>query len=161
MIFMLFTLEQLKQIRMTQSEFNIGLLKDGELVCRNSQYCKGKQVGIHGRMFGADLMEELDAVCAVFAAEICDTPWVVTKTMNIEFVSPVLPNQIYKTYVGIENIGTTSLHIKAEIRKHSVHTDRETLAIRCNTIFVRINEEGEAIKISDSVREKFGYQKLR
>jgi acyl-CoA hydrolase len=106
-------------------------------------------------------MEELDAVCAVFAAEICDTPWVVTKTMNIEFVSPVLPNQIYKTYVGIENIGTTSLHIKAEIRKHSVHTDRETLAIRCNTIFVRINEEGESIKISDSVREKFGYQKLR
>ena len=146
---------------MTQAEFNIELIKDGELVCRNSQYCKGNQVGIHGRMFGAYLMEELDAVCAVFAAEICDTPWVVTKTMNIEFISPILPNQIYKTYVGIKNIGTTSLHIIAEIRKHSVHTDRETLAIKCDTIFVRINEEGESIKISDSVREKFGYEKLK
>jgi acyl-CoA thioesterase YciA len=146
---------------MKQVEFNIELLRNGELVCRNSQFCKGKQVGIHGRMFGADLMEELDAVCAVFAAEVCDTPWVVTKTMNIEFISPVLPNQIYKTYVGIKNIGTTSLQLNAEIRKHSVHTDRETIAIKCEAVFVRINEEGEAIKISDSVREKFGYEKLK
>lgn len=146
---------------MKQVEFNIELLKAGELICRNSQFCKGKQVGIHGRMFGADLMEELDSVCAVFAAEICDTPWIVTKTMNIEFLSPVLPNQIYKTYIGIKNIGTTSIELIAEIRKHSVHTDRETVAVKCQTVFVRINEEGEAIKISDSVREKFGYQKLK
>lgn len=146
---------------MNAIDFNTELLKKGELVCRNSQYCKGKQVGVHGRMFGADLMEELDAVCSVFAAEICDTPWVVTKSMNIEFVSPVLPNQIYKTYVGIEKIGTTSLHLNAEIRKHSVHTDRENIAIKCNAVFVRINDEGESIKISDSVREKFGYERLK
>lgn len=145
---------------MTQAEFNVELLKNGELICRNSQFCKGKQVGIHGRMFGADLMEELDSVCAVFAAEVCDTPWIVTKTMNIEFLSPILPNQIYKTYIGIENIGNTSIHLKAEIRKHSVHTDRETIAIKCDAVFVRINEEGESIKISDSVREKFGYKLL-
>jgi acyl-CoA thioesterase YciA len=150
-----------KNLIMTQSEFNIELLKNSELICRNSQYCKGKQVGVHGRMFGADLMEELDAVCAVFAAEVCDTPWVVTKSMCIDFISPVLPNQIYKTYVGIENIGTTSLTLKAEIRKHSVHTDKETLAIKCDAVFVRINEEGESIKISDTVREKFGYEKLK
>ena len=143
---------------MTQSEFNVELLKKGELICRNSQYCKGKQVGVHGRMFGADLMEELDAVCSVFSAEVIDTPWVVTKTMNVEFISPILPNQIYKTYVRIKNIGRTSITLEAEIRKHSVHTDKETLAIKCETVFVRINEEGESIKISDSVREKFGYE---
>lgn len=146
---------------MTQSEFNIELLKKGELICRNSQYCKGKQVGVHGRMFGADLIEELDSACAVFSAEICDTPWVVTKTINVEFITSVLPNQIYKTYIGIKNIGTTSLCLSAEIRKHSVHTDKETLAVKCEAVFVRINEEGEAIKISDSVREKFDYEKLK
>jgi len=117
----------------------------------------GKEVGVHGRMFGADLMGELDAVCAVFAAEICDTPWVVTKTMNIEFKAPILPNQIYKTYVGIENIGRTSISLNAEIRKHSVHTEKETLAVLCKTLFVRINEEGEAIPISDNIRKKFGF----
>lgn len=145
---------------MTQTEFNINLLKDGEMICRNSQYCKGKQIGVHGRMFGADQMEELDAVCAVFAAEICDTPWIVTKTMNIEFVAPILPNQIYKTYVGIEKIGRTSIALKAEIRKHSVDTEKEVVALTCKAVFVRINDDGDAVPISDNVRRKFGYELL-
>ncbi len=143
-----------------ENKSNLDILKEGGMICRNSQFCKGKQVGIHGRMFGADLMEELDSVCAVFAAEICDTPWVVTKTMNIEFISAVLPNQIYKTYVGIKKIGNTSLTLITEIRKHSVHTEHETVALKAEAVFVRINEEGESIKISDSVRKKFGYEPI-
>lgn len=138
-----------------QREFNASLLRKGMMICRNSQFCKGRQIGIHGRMFGADQMEELDSVCAVFAAEICDTPWVVTKTMNVEFVKEILPNQIYKTYVGIKKIGNTSITLNAEIRTHSVDTEKETLALRCETIFVRINEYDEAIKISDNVRGKY------
>ncbi len=145
---------------MTTNEFNIQALKNKELICRNSQFCKGKNVGIHGRMFGADLMEELDAVCAVFAAEICDTAWIVTKTMNIEFVAPVLPDQIYKTYIGIKHIGNTSITLTCEIRKHSVHTEKEVVALKAESVFVRINEDGESIKISDSVRRKFGYEPL-
>lgn len=143
-----------------ENKSNLDILREGGMICRNSQFCKGKQVGIHGRMFGADLMEELDSVCAVFAAEICDTPWVVTKTMNIEFISAVLPNQIYKTYVGIKKIGNTSLSLITEIRKHSVHTEHETVALKAEAVFVRINEEGESIKISDSVRKKFGYEPI-
>jgi acyl-CoA thioesterase YciA len=143
-----------------ENKSNLEILIEGGMICRNSQFCKGKQVGIHGRMFGADLMEELDSVCAVFAAEICDTPWVVTKTMNIEFISAVLPNQIYKTYVGIKKIGNTSLTLITEIRKHSVHTEHETVALKAEAVFVRINEEGEAIKISDYIRKKFGYEPI-
>lgn len=140
---------------MKQRDFNRQLLREGELICRNSQFCKGKQIGIHGRMFGAELMEELDAVCAVFAAEVCDTPWVVTKTMNVEFIAEVKPNQIYKTYVGIKRIGTSSITLNAEIRTHSVDTEKEKLAIKCETVFVRINEYGEAIKINDNVRSNY------
>jgi len=146
---------------MTQREFNVELLKKGELICRNSQFCKGKQVGVHGRMFGAEMLEEIDSVCAVFAAEICDTPWVVTKTMNSEFVKEILPNQIYKTYVGIKKIGITSITLNVEIRTHSVDTEREVLALRCETVFVRINEYGEAIKISDNVRSKYPERSIR
>jgi len=139
----------------TQKEFNIKLLRSGQMICRNSQFCKGKQIGIHKRMFGAELLEEIDSVCAVFAAEVCDTPWIVTKTINCEFVSEILENQIYKTYVGIKRIGNTSITISAEIRKHSVDTEKEILALKCETIFVRINEYGEPIKISDNVRNKY------
>ncbi len=128
---------------------------NGEMVKRNSQFCKGKQVGVHGRMFGADLMEELDAVCAVFAAEAINTPYVVTKIMNIEFVAPIMPNQIYCTYVSIVHIGNKSIELAAEIRKYSVQTQKETLCVKAKAVFVRINEEGEAIRISDDARNKF------
>lgn len=141
-------------------KFVVEQIKNGKMICRNSQFCKGKQVGVHNRMFGADLIEELDSVLSVFAAEICDTPWIVTKTLNTEFIAPILPNQIYKTYVSIEKIGKTSISINAEIRKHSVHTENETLAVKANAVFVRINEEGEAIMISDRVRKKYGYSTL-
>ncbi len=80
--------------------------------------------------------------------------------MNIEFVNPILPGQIFKTYLGITKIGRTSITIKAEIRKHSVHTENETLALRAESVFVRINEEGESIAISDYIRKKFGYEPL-
>jgi acyl-CoA thioesterase YciA len=146
---------------MTQSEFNVELLKKGEMICRNSQFCKVKDIGVHNRMFGADQMAELDSVCAVFAAEICDTPWIVTKTMNVEFIKAISPNQIYKTYVGIKKIGNTSITLNAEIRTHSVDTEKETLALRCETVFVRINEYDEAIKISDNVRSKYPERSVR
>jgi acyl-CoA thioesterase YciA len=139
---------------------NTEKLKNKELICRNTQFCRASMIGIHNKMFGAVLCEEIDNVCAVFAAEICDTPWIVTKTMNIEFISPISLNQIFKTYVGIKHIGRTSITLVAEIRKHSVHTENETLALKVETIFVRINEDGEAIKISDNVRKKFGYDEI-
>ena len=139
----------------TQRDFNRDLLRNGELICRNSQFCKGKEVGIHNRMFGGDLLQELDSVCAVFAAEVCDTPWIVTKTMNVEFVSEIRPNQIYKTYVGIKKIGGTSITLLAEIRTHSVDTEKEKLALKCETVFVRINEYGESIRINDNVRDNY------
>lgn len=140
---------------MEAREFNRALLNKGELICRNSQFCKGKEVGIHGRMFGGDLVSEIDSVCAVFAAEVCDTPWIVTKTMNIEFVHEVRPNQIYKTYVGIKKIGNTSITLNAEIRTHSVDTEKEALALKCELVFVRINEYGESIRINDNVRKNY------
>jgi acyl-CoA thioesterase YciA len=138
----------------------IETLKSGELICRNSQFCKGKNIGTHGNMFGATLMEELDSVCSVFAAEICDTPLIVTRTMDVEFISPVRVNQIYKTYVGIEKIGKTSITLNAEIRKHSVHTEKEAIALKAKSVFVRIDDEGSPINISDSVRRKYGYELL-
>jgi acyl-CoA hydrolase len=106
-------------------------------------------------MYGAFLLEEVDAVCAVFAAEVCDTPWIVTKSMNVEFVAEVKPNQIYKTYVGIKKIGNTSITLNVEIRTHSVDTEKEKVSLKCEVVFVRINEYGEAIRINDNVRSNY------
>ncbi len=142
---------------MTQSEFNVELIKKGEFVCRNSQFCLFSNIGKHNLMYGGDLMKELDMVCAVFASEICDTPLVVTKQMSVEFISPIEANDIYKTYIKLVNIGKSSIELLAEIRTHSVDTEKETLAVSCKTTFVRINQKREKLLISDHVRYKFGY----
>jgi len=144
-------------IELTQSQFNVELIKQGKFVCRNSQFCLFSNIGKHNLMYGGDVMKELDMVCAVFASEICDTPLIVTKTMNVEFISPIEANDIYKTYVRLINIGKTSIELEAEIRTHSVDTEKETTSVRCKTIFVRINQKGEKLNISDHVRFKFGY----
>jgi acyl-CoA thioesterase YciA len=135
-------------------------LKRGELINRNSQFCLGKNIGIHTRMFGGDLLSQIDIDSSVFVAEICDTPWVVTKKLDVEFIKPILEGEIFKTYIGIQNIGRTSITLNIEIRTHSVQTEREEIAIRGNAVFVRINEYGESIPINDKVRKKFGYKKL-
>lgn len=145
---------------MKQSEFNIELLKNKEMICRTSSFCYQSDLGVHGRFFGGTQMAELDTACAVFAAEVIDTPWIVTKKMNIEFVAPITVNQVYKIYIGIENIGNTSIRLNAEIRLYSIETEKEVVCVKCDAVFVRINEQGESIKISDNVRKKFGYDAI-
>jgi acyl-CoA thioesterase YciA len=145
-------------IDMTQEE--IELIKENKFICRNTQFCKGNEVGVHGKMFGGVLLSELDVTCAVFASEICDTPYLVTRNLKVEFISPILPNNIYKTYIKLDNIGNTSLKIIAEIHKHSVHTKRSKIAVKCECTFVRINDEGESIKISDHIRKRYGYEQI-
>ena len=128
--------------------------------CRNTQFCKYSDVGVHNKMYGAIMMAELDSACAAFTAEVLDTPWVVTKMMNIEFISSINPNQMYKTYISLEKIGKTSISLNVEIRRHSVHTEIEFLAVKAKAVFVRINEDGEAILISDHIRKKYGFTPL-
>jgi len=140
---------------------NIELLRKGEMICRSSSFCYLSDIGVHGRFFGGAQMAELDTTCSVFAAEILDTPWIVTKTMNVEFIKGISANQIYKVYVGIKKIGNTSITLNAEIRIHSVDTEKEALALRCETTFVRINEYGETIRISDTVRNKYPERSVR
>lgn len=139
---------------------DVELLKSGDMICRNTRFCMRKEIGLHNNIYGAILMEELDSVCAVFAAEACDTPMVVTRKMDIDFVSTIKEGQIFKTYIGIELIGNTSITLKVEVRKHSVHTEKETLAIKAKAVFVRIDEDGNSILINDNVRRKFGYEPI-
>ena len=143
-----------------EPNYEVELLKNKKMICRNSRFCMAKDIGTHKNIFGAELMAECDNVCAVFAAEVCDTPLIVTRTMDVEFISPVKENQIFKTYVGIEKIGNSSITLLVEIRKHSVHTEKETLVLKAKTVFVRIDEEGNPIMINDNVRSKYGYDKI-
>ena len=98
----------------------------------------------------------LDEAAAAFAAQVADTPRMVTKHIAaLTFEKPVRPGQIIKIYGEVHRIGKTSLTLNMEARRHSVYNGTQCTAVSTKMTFVRIDGDGEAIPISEKVRQKY------
>ena len=120
----------------------------------------GKDMGLANTLFGGIILSILDEQAAIFASEICDSPKMVTRCIEkVEFEKPVRVGQIIKVYGGIENIGNTSITLNMEIRNHNIHTEAELIVLKTKITFVKIDDDGSPIPISDRIKEKFGFKK--
>jgi acyl-CoA thioesterase YciA len=137
------------------SDANIEIIRQGGMVMRSTWICMTKDLGVHNNAFGGILLSHVDEVAAAFAAEICDTPMVVTRSMNADFLVPMKAGNVIKTYCGIESIGNTSIAITVEMRKYNVRSEAEVVCLRVKTTFVKIDEEGSATPIYKEVKEKY------
>lgn len=141
---------------MTQIE----LLKNKGMIYLSSKICMTKDVGIAGNYFGGYILSLLDEQSVIFAAEICDSPSMVTRCIEkVEFEKPVKVGQIIKIYGGIEKIGNTSITLNVEMRKHNIHTEAEVIVLKTKITFVKVDDDGTPIPISDRIKEKFGFLK--
>ena len=121
----------------------------------NTHPVKKSDLGFHGNLFGGKLLAWLDASAAAFAAQFCDTPRMVTISIDkCVFKKPAKEGQLLKIYGDVEKIGTTSITLKLEARSHNVYNGRQTVILSTNIAFVRVDEQGDAIPISDRVRKK-------
>ena len=121
----------------------------------NTHPVKKSDLGFHGNLFGGKLLAWLDASAAAYAAQFCDTPRMVTISIDkCVFKKPAKEGQLLKIYGVVEKIGTTSITLKLEARSHNVYNGRQTVILSTNITFVRIDEQGEAIPISDRVKSK-------
>ena len=121
----------------------------------NTHPVKKSDLGFHGNLFGGKLLAWLDASAAAFAAQFCDTPRMVTISIDkCVFKKPAKEGQLLKIYGVVEKIGTTSITLKLEARSHNVYNGRQTVILSTNIAFVRVDEQGDAIPISDRVRKK-------
>jgi acyl-CoA thioesterase YciA len=136
-------------------DVNVEILREGGMVMRSTWICMTKDLGVHHNAFGGILLSHVDEIAAAFAAEICDTPFMVTRTMNADFLVAMKMGNVIKTYCGIESIGNTSLTINVEMRKYNVRSEAEVVCLRVVTTFVRIDEDGSAIPIGDSIKRKY------
>lgn len=129
-----------------------------------TKICMTSDLGVHGNLFGGTMMSILDESAAAYACQICDTPRMVTKKIEeVIFENTVKVGNILKVYAEVTKIGKTSITIKLEARKHSVYTGQQKLVCSTNVVFVRIDEEGTPVPISERVKirykervEKFG-----
>ena len=124
----------------------------------STHFCKAANVGYHGNLFGGTMLAWLDEAGASFACQVCDTPRMVTKKISeVVFNKPVRPGQIIKIYGGVSSVGDTSITIKLEARRHSVYNGSQKIVCTTDMKFVRIDGDGEAVPISDKVKQKYGH----
>lgn len=98
----------------------------------------------------------LDEAAAAYAAQVADTPRMVTKHISgLTFAKPCRPGQIIKIYGEVDRIGKTSLTLNMEARRHSVYNGTQRPVVSTQMTFVRIDGDGEAIPISERVRLKY------
>jgi len=115
-----------------------------------------QHLGYHGNLFGGQMLAWIDEAGVAFASEVCGTPQMVTVHMSeVRFNAPVRPTQIIKIYGKIEKMGTSSVTLKLEARRHSVYNGTQKTVCSTQITFVRIDGDGEAVPIPDHLREKW------
>jgi acyl-CoA thioesterase YciA len=116
---------------------------------------KKSDLGFHGNLFGGKLLAWIDAAGAAYAAQVCDTPRMVTIAIDkCIFKKPAREGQMLKIYGSVAEIGTTSITLNLEARAHSVYTGQQSIVLSTNIKFVRVDEDGNPIPLADRVKEK-------
>jgi acyl-CoA thioesterase YciA len=122
----------------------------------STHICKASDIGVHSNMFGGTVMALIDEASAAYSSQICDTPRMVTiKIDELVFKKPVKVNNIVKIYGEVKEFGNTSITLYIEMRKHNVYTGDQDVVTHTNIKFVRIDEEGNPLRISERVKSRY------
>lgn len=118
--------------------------------------CKGSDIGVHSNMFGGTILGLVDQSSGAYASQICDTPRMVTiKIDELVFKNPVKVGNILKIYASVKEFGNTSVTLYVEVRKHNVYNGKQEVVVHTNIKFVRIDDEGSPIGISERVKMRY------
>lgn len=121
----------------------------------NKKICMGRDIGIHGNVFGGILMAWIDESAGAFATEYCHTPNMVTlRVGEMLFKKPLKAGNHLRIYGEVTHLGRTSITIAIEARRYNLFSAEETVVCTTATTFVHIDEEGLPTPIYDFVRQK-------
>lgn len=130
--------------------------KEDKMELLNTHPIKKSDLGFHGNLFGGKLLAWLDASAAAYAMQVCDTPRMVTlKIDECLFKKPAKEGQLLKIYGDVDSIGDTSITLYMEARSHNVYSGKQNVILSTKIKFVRIDEMGDPVPISERVKLKF------
>ena len=126
----------------------------------STHVCKGQNIGVHGNLFGGVMLSWLDEAAAGVCAQVCGTPRMVTKCISeVIFNKPVRPGQIIKIYGDVKQIGSSSITVSLEARRHSVVNGSQKVVCNVEMTFVRIDGDGEPVPILNVKKEYKQFKK--
>jgi len=121
----------------------------------NTHPIKKSDLGFHGNLFGGKLLAWLDAAAVGYAMQLCDTPRMVTVSIDrCYFEKPAKEGQLIKIYGEPTEMGSTSIMLYIEVRAHNVYTGKQLLILKTHIKFVHIDEEGNPIPIGEKGRTR-------
>jgi len=121
----------------------------------NTHPIKKSDLGFHGNLFGGKLLAWIDAAAAGYSMQLCDSPRMVTVSIDkCFFEKPAKEGQLLKIYGYPSKLGTTSITLYMEARAHNVYTGRQTLVLKTQIKFVHIDEEGNSIPIGEKGKNR-------
>ena len=117
---------------------------------------KKSDLGFHGNLYGGRLLDWMDAALAAYAMEKCHTQTMITVSIDqCVFKKPAKEKQLVKIYAELLRIGTTSATFRVEARVYNVFRGDEAILLQTCITFVRVDEEGQPIPISQQVKDNF------
>lgn len=124
----------------------------------SQKICMTRDLGVHGNLFGGNMLSWIDEAAGLQAAKICRTPNMVTlKIEEVIFKRPVKMGDIINIYGNPTKMGKSSLTLNMEARKHNVISGKETTVCSTKIVFVRIDIHGKPTAINPEIRNQFHF----
>ena len=112
--------------------------------------CMTKDVGLHGNLFGGNMMAWADEAAAIFAREQCKWDLMVTRHISeIDFTKAVKVGTILQFYGTDEEFGQTSIKFTLIVKDPQGNE-----YFRTKFVFVAVDEEGKRTNLQQiSIRK--------
>lgn len=121
----------------------------------NTHPIKKSDLGFHGNLFGGKLLSWIDAAAYGYSIQICDTPRMVTVSIDkCNFEKPAREGQLLKIYGYPTEVGNSSVTIYMEARAHNVYTGKQVVVLKTQIKFVCIDEDSHPIPIGEKGRRR-------
>ena len=117
---------------------------------------KESDLGFNRQLFGGKMLAWIDSDAAAYAMEVCDTPRVVTVSIDkCVFRKKSTQSHIIKVYADVKSFGITSVTLNIEARRHNVYNGSQELILSTEIKFVRVDEEGYPLPITSKTKQRF------
>ena len=117
---------------------------------------KKLDLGFHGNLFGGKLLSWVDAAVAAYAMERCHSKNMITVALDkCVFEKPAKEGQLVKIYATMSKVGNTSATFNVEARNYNVFRGDEEIILKTSMTFVRVDDEGVPIPISEQVKREY------
>ena len=117
---------------------------------------KHSDLGFNNTLFGGKLLYWIDGDAVAYAMEICDTPRMVTVSMDkCIWKRKAGPSHLIKIYAGVKEFGNTSVTLSVEARRHNVYNGSQEEVLSTEIKFVRVDEDGYPLPIYEKAKNRY------